>query len=414
MINELLLDAISAFLGFVQMKPEQVIGIFFVPILIDLPRTLGKTSLLVAHRAYELLTSKSHEASCEYAGPLASIIVPAHNEEDAIEKTIQSLVEQDYPRKEVIVVDDGSTDRTFNLAQRFAEDGLIRLIRRERASGKKARAVNYGILFSIGDIIVTADADTVAEPHSLSELMKPFRDPTVGAVSGNVRVLNRVNLLTKLQAYEYLVAMEMGRRFQAIAGMLMVIPGAFGAVRRSLAASLGLYDADTMTEDFDITVKIHKSKTKVRFAANAIGWTIAPTSWRAWTKQRIRWTAGQLQTLAKHRNLFLRRHFGFIGLVATPDMLFMDVILLFVRTVWFTAILIFHSSTIPTLSVLIFLFYLCNEIVIALAAALLSPRKRDLTYLPLIPIIVLVYRPLYGLVRMKAYLSVLTGRTLGW
>jgi len=414
MIGELLQGAISAFLGFVQMRPEQVIGILSIPIFIDLPRTLGKTVLLFAHRAHELLTSKSGEESRIHTGPLASVIVPAHNEEEAIEKTVQSLLEQDYPRKEVIVVDDGSTDRTFNLAQRFAEDGLIRLIHRERASGKKARAVNHGVLFSNGDIIVTLDADTMVEPYSLSELMKPFRDPAVGAVSGNIRVLNCVNLLTKLQAYEYLVAMEMGRRFQAIAGSLMIIPGALGAVRRSLAASLGLYDVDTVTEDFDITVKIHKSKTKVRFAVNAIGWTMVPTSWRAWTKQRTRWTAGQLQTLVKHHNLFLRRHFGFIGLVATPDMLSMDVILLFVRTIWLVAILLLRLGSIPALFILILSFYFCNEVLMASAAALLSPRKRDLIYLSLVPIIVLFYRPLYGLIRMKAYLDVLTGQTFGW
>jgi len=142
-------------------------------------------------------------------------MVPAHNEEKVIAQTIDSLLRQDYPNLEVIVVDDCSTDRTGEIAQNFASKGLIKLVRLEKASDSKARAVNYGIPFSRGEIIVTVDADTILEPSSIFELVEAFSNPAVGAVSGNIRVLNRVNLLTRLQAYEYLVAMEAGRRFQA-------------------------------------------------------------------------------------------------------------------------------------------------------------------------------------------------------
>jgi len=410
MLIEFFQSIFLEFFRFLQITPEQLIAILIVPIIIDLPRTLGKTFFLLVHGVYEHFSSKNHE----YNEPLVSVIVPAHNEEKAIERTIQSLIKQEYPRKEIIVVDDGSTDRTYEIAQKFAKKGLIKLVHREKASGKKARAVNFGIIYSRGDIIVTVDADTLLEPSSLSELIKPFRDQRIGAVSGNIRVLNRVNLLTRLQAYEYLMAMEMGRRFQAVTGMLMIIPGALGAVRKSLARSLGLYDPDTITEDFDITVKIHKSKMKVKFAYKAIGWTVVPEGWREWIKQRTRWTAGQLQTLIKHRNVFFSRYFGIVGLVATPDMLFMDMILLFVRTVWLIALPLFYLNILHILSLLIFLFYLFNELLIILAAALLSPKKRDLIYLPLTPIVVLFYRPFYGLIRMKAYFDALAGQTFKW
>jgi len=410
MLIEFFQSIFLEFFRFLQITPEQLIAILIVPIIIDLPRTLGKTFFLLVHGVYEHFSSKNHE----YNEPLVSVIVPAHNEEKAIERTIQSLIKQEYPRKEIIVVDDGSTDGTYEIAQKFAKKGLIKLVHREKASGKKDRAVNFGIIYSRGDIIVTVDADTLLEPSSLSELIKPFRDQRIGAVSGNIRVLNRVNLLTRLQAYEYLMAMEMGRRFQAVTGMLMIIPGALGAVRKSLARSLGLYDPDTITEDFDITVKIHKSKMKVKFAYKAIGWTVVPEGWREWIKQRTRWTAGQLQTLIKHRNVFFSRYFGIVGLVATPDMLFMDMILLFVRTVWLIALPLFYLNILHILSLLIFLFYLFNELLIILAAALLSPKKRDLIYLPLTPIVVLFYRPFYGLIRMKAYFDALAGQTFKW
>lgn len=410
MLIELFQNFLSVLSHFIQMSPEQIIAILIVPLIVDAPRTFGKVLFLILHGIYERFTVKPRRFNL----PLVSIIVPAHNEEEVLEQTINSLLSQDYPKKEIVVVDDGSTDRTYEIAQNFAKKGLIKLVHREKASGKKARAVNYGILYSRGEVIVTVDADTLLEPSSLSELINSFSDPQIGAASGNIRVLNRVNLLTKLQAYEYLMAMEMGRRFQAISGMLMIIPGAFGAVRRRLAESLGLYDPDTMTEDFDITIKIHKSRMKVRFAYKAIGWTVVPEHWREWVRQRIRWTAGQLQTLVKHKNVFFSRYFGVIGLIATPDMLLMDIILLFIRTTWLIALPLFYYDLILKLSILIFLFYLFNELLVASAAALLSPRKHDLIYLPLVPIVILFYRPFYSLIRMKAYFDALSGQMLKW
>ena len=410
MSANLIQDMISWFFNTIQMTPEQMIAILIVPIIVDMPRTFGKAIFLLLHEFYTRLKAKP----LKIRHPLVSIIVPAHNEEEVIEQTIKSLLKQDYPNKEIIVVDDGSTDRTYEIAYKFARKGLIKLVHRSKASGKKARAVNLGVLYARGEIIVTVDADTLLEPASLSELIKPLSNPNIGAVSGNVRVLNRTNLLAKLQAYEYLMAMEMGRRFQAITGMLMIIPGALGAIRKNLADALGLYDPDTITEDFDITLKIHKARLKVVFASKAIGWTVVPESWRSWIRQRVRWTAGQLQTLIKHRNVFFEPFFRKIGLIATPDMLFMDIILLFVRTAWFVALPLFYLRLIPQLLLLIFLFYIINELIIALAAAILSPRKGDLAYIILAPIVVLFYRPFYSIIRMRAYMEELAGKVFRW
>jgi len=409
---EILQEPFAEFMRLLQLTPEQIIGILIIPIVVDMPRTIGKASFLLLHGLYKTLAPKKVYDSVQ---PFVSVIVPAHNEEEVIERTITSLIRQDYPNKEIIVVDDGSTDRTYEIAKKFALRGLIKLVQRKKASGKKARAVNFGVAYSRGEIIVVVDADTVLEPTTLSRLIKPFSDPEVGAVSGNVRVLNRKkNLLTRLQAYEYLMAMEMGRRFQAIAGLLMIIPGALGAIRRSLAVSIGLYDSDTLTEDFDITIKIHKSKMEVQFVPNALGWTVVPERWREWIKQRIRWTAGQLETLIKHRNLFFKRYFGTIGLIAAPDMLLMDIILLFIRVAWMIALPLYYFDLLLQLFFLIFTFYIINEFIIAIAAAVLSPRKRELMYVFLVPLIVLLYRPFYSLVRMKAYIDAMVGERFGW
>jgi cellulose synthase/poly-beta-1,6-N-acetylglucosamine synthase-like glycosyltransferase len=349
--------------------------------------------------------------------PMLSIIVPAHNEEETIEKTIQSLLEADYPNKEIIIVDDGSTDRTYELALPYARKGLLKLLKREKASGKKAVPVNYGLLFAKGDIVLIVDADTLIERNSLHRMIRPLSDPSVGAVSGNVRVANKQNLLTQLQAYEYLVAMEMGRRFQSHVGTLLIIPGAFGAFRKRLLQETGVYDVDTITEDFDVTIKIHKMKRKVHFVSEAIAWTFVPTTWRAWVRQRERWTRGQLQTLLKHRNLFFRSYFGLAGLIGAPDMAFMDIVILFTRTIWFFILPFFFMHNLWRLLavfILIYVFYFINEVFLLVSAIILSPRKRDAAYLVYLPIIVLFYRPFYSLVRIKAYLDELFKTGAKW
>lgn len=405
-----IITGFNSFFSYFQLSPEQAIGILLIPIILDMPRTIGKSLFLLFDSLYIKIVKKSIQSP----ELLVSVIVPAHNEEQVIERSIQSLLEQRYDKKEIIVVDDGSTDGTYHIANEFALKGLIKLIHRDSSSGKKATALNHGIIFAQGDIIVTIDADTVLEPMSLQKLVEPFSDPKVGAVAGNVRVLNQANLLSKLEAYEYMLSMEMGRRFQAISKMLMIIPGATGAFRLNLVKSIGLYDTDTITEDFDITTKIHKTGMSVKFASDAIGWTTVPDTWEKWLKQRIRWTTGQLQTLTKHKNLFFEPRFGRIGLLAAPDMVLIDIIMLFARTIWLIMLPIFYFQILIPLFSLTLIFYLFSEFVIVLTAAILSPRKHDLVYLPLIPIVVLFYRPLYGLVRMKAYITQTTQGVQQW
>lgn len=395
---------------FIHISSEQIIAIMIIPILIDSPRTFGKTIFLVLY----LILEKFRKRPCDYYQPQVSIIVPAHNEEKIIEHSILSLLELDYPNKEIIIVDDGSTDRTKVIATRYVQEGGIKLLHRDVASGKKARAVNYGLMHVKGEIIITVDADTLLERSSLRNIIHHFNDPNVGAVSGNVKVLNQVNLLTKLQAYEYLISMEMGRRFQAAIRTLMIIPGAFGAIRKRVLSSIGVFDPDTLTEDFDVTIKLHKTRFKIKFAADAICWTQVPETWREWIRQRTRWTSGQLQTLHKHKNLFFESGFGLVGILGAPDMLFMDIILLFLRTAWLIVLPLFYFNLIPQLFLLIFLFYMFNELPVIIAAALFSPRKEELKYIFLVPIMVILYRPLYGLIRLKAYLNTLSGSNTAW
>ncbi len=389
----------------------QTVFILFVPILIDLPRVICKSILLLGQEVYiHLRKSKvQHERF-----PYVSVIVPAHNEEKVIEKSIQCLLESDYPRKEVVVVDDGSTDKTHRIAEQYSRRGLIKLIRRESASGKKARAVNLGLRLAKGDVILVVDADTHVEVKSLSSIAKYFSNPAVGAVAGNVRVGNRTNLLTKLQAYEYMIAMEMGRRYQSILGLLLIIPGAFGAVRRETLGTVGAYDVDTITEDFDLTLKIHKAHTKVVFASDAIAWTVAPETLKELVKQRSRWDRGQMQTLRKHKNIFFRSRFGIAGLLGAPDMVFADMILIFLRAGWTGYMLMTNPSWLGQILILTFAFYLLLELVQGAVVGIFSVRRRDLLYVLYLPILVLIYRPLLSFVRLRAYIEGLKSATGRW
>ena len=226
------------------------------------------------------------------------------NEGTKITRTIETLLEARYlGEKEIIIVDDGSTDDTHFRALPYAKDGYIMLFKRE-AGGSKALAVDYGLTFAKGDVVVVVDADTQLEVESLKYLTEPFVDERVQAVSGNVCISNTRSLVAKLQALEYLISMEIGKFYQGILGTIMVVPGAFGAFRRKFIVQIGRYDRDTITEDFDVTIKIHKAG-QVAFAPKALAWTNCPETWGAWIRQRTRWARGEMETLSKHRNMFL-------------------------------------------------------------------------------------------------------------
>ncbi|MFQ6075796.1 MAG: glycosyltransferase, partial [Candidatus Bathyarchaeia archaeon] len=335
-----------------------------------------------------------------------------------IVRSIESALETNYMNKEIIVVDDGSEDRTYQLAYPYAKRGLIKLLHRDVASGSKAGALNYGLLFASGEVVVTVDADTLIERNSLRELVKPLSDPNVSAVSGNVRILRGENgsnnLLVRLQAYEYLLSLELGRRYNSIVGTLLIISGAFGAFWKRLVKSLGEYDKDTITEDFDITFKMRKLGKRLAFADKAVSWTFAPETWRDWRCQRIRWTRGQAETLWKHRNLFRRRGFDLRYVAAVYDMLFMDIIVLFMRFIWLFYLIFFYQPTLPYVMLLSILLYMAMEFITIASAGILSPRKGDLKNAYLVPIVVLFYRPYHALIRLRAYLDWMLKRESRW
>jgi poly-beta-1,6-N-acetyl-D-glucosamine synthase len=232
--------------------------------------------------------------------PPVTIIVPVHNEAVVIEAALRSLLELDYPSYDILVVDDGSTDTTFKVASRMEGTyGGVTLRVITKTNGGKASALNAGIALARTPFVLCMDGDSRLTRDTLRYAMRHFVDPRVGAVAGNVKVVNRDNAWTRLQALEYIEGLNMPRRAQGFLRVVNIIPGPIGIFRREVLAGVGGYDTDTFAEDADVTLKILTSGWHIAYEERAIAWTEAPESFQQLIKQRYRWTRGILQALRK-------------------------------------------------------------------------------------------------------------------
>ncbi|MDJ0277913.1 glycosyltransferase [Sphingomonas sp. 2R-10] len=234
--------------------------------------------------------------------PGVSVIIPAYNEERVIADSVARVLASDYPGLQVIVADDGSRDATSAVVrERFVDDPRVTLL--TLANGGKAAALNRALLQARGEVIIALDADTQFEPATIARLARWFADPALGAVAGDARVGNRVNLVTRWQAVEYITAQNLERRALAGFDAMTVVPGAVGAWRRAALDAVGGYPEDTLAEDQDLTIAIQRAGWRVTYDPNAVAWTEAPETFRALAKQRYRWAFGTLQCLWKHRRV---------------------------------------------------------------------------------------------------------------
>jgi cellulose synthase/poly-beta-1,6-N-acetylglucosamine synthase-like glycosyltransferase len=382
---------------------EKLVLLLLVSLIFDYPRMLSKVFLLpIAERFRKVPLMES--------SPSISVIIPAHNEEKTIAACIESVLENKYPWKHIVVVDDGSTDNTYRIASRYKD--RITLLARSKSS-MKAYALNYGLQAAKGEIVVTVDADTVIAWDFLSIVASYFSNPTIVAASGNLRVSNsNSNFLTRLQALEYIIAFDIGRRLQSFFNTLLIIPGAVGVVRRSILESLGGYDP-LIGEDFDVTLKVHKVKGRVVFMPEAYAWTEVPETWRSWMRQRIRWHRSQIRMLIRHRNIFFRRRFGTPGLLGAPDMLAMDILMLIIRPAWLFYFLLTSSNPFLSWSIML-AFHAVMEFQTSLSALSLVEYPQDMRHWYLFPAMLLAYRPIYALVRFYSYTSELIKPSREW
>ena len=243
--------------------------------------------------------------------PPVTIIVPAYNEGAVIESAIKSLLALDYPAYEILVVDDGSSDDTYARAAamegRYA-DVVLRVV--SKSNNGKASALNTGISLAKHPFVLCMDGDSRLTRDTLKAALRHFRDPHVGAVAGNVKVVNRNNTWTRLQALEYIEGLNMARRAQAFVRTVNIIPGPIGIFRREVLQQLGGYEIDTYAEDADLTLKILTAGWQIKYEERAVAYTEAPEHLLDLLKQRYRWTRGILQALGKRKSFLLTPKIG--------------------------------------------------------------------------------------------------------
>lgn len=250
--------------------------------------------------------------------PQVTVIIPAFNEEKVIDASVRRILESDYPNLDVIVVDDGSKDRTSEIV-RTAHGDNPRVTLLTLENGGKAKALNTALRQATGEVIVALDADTQFERETISRLVRWFANPRIGAVAGNAKVGNRFNLVTRWQGVEYVTAQNIERKALTRFDAIMVVPGAVGAWRRQALDDVGGYPEDTLAEDQDLTIAIQRRKWKVAYDEDAVAWTEAPESFAALAKQRFRWSYGTLQCLWKHRKIVRKGKPGGLAFIGVPQ-----------------------------------------------------------------------------------------------
>jgi cellulose synthase/poly-beta-1,6-N-acetylglucosamine synthase-like glycosyltransferase/peptidoglycan/xylan/chitin deacetylase (PgdA/CDA1 family) len=288
---------------------------FLAAVFIGIARLLVWAALALYNRPREINQLLSSVDGRRFG---ISVIIPAFNEEKVIASTVERILASDHPDLNIVVVDDGSRDATAEIVeQTFGGDPRVSLVR--IANVGKAHALNIGLAQARGDVIVALDADTQFAADTISRLVRWFCDPEVGAVAGNAKVGNRINVITRWQALEYIVSQNLERRALAALDTLTVVPGAVGAWRRSVLEELGGFTASTLAEDQDLTIAVQRAGYRVLFDASAIAWTEAPATIRGFAKQRFRWAFGTLQCLWKYRAMTFNPRYGALGLVALPQ-----------------------------------------------------------------------------------------------
>jgi len=397
--------------------------VFAIAVVLGIARLVFIGTLAVIQRAKQ---HQNRTLPTSFAPPV-SVIIPAYNEEKVIARTIQSLLGQAYASEiEVVVVDDGSSDATYAEARRgFASNASVSVY--TKPNGGKASALNFGINRARHEIVVCLDADTLFASDTIAELVQPLADPKIGAVAGNARVGNRINVVTRWQALEYVTSQNLDRRAFSLLDCITVVPGAVGAWRRSAVQEAGGFREDTLAEDQDLTLAVRRAGHSVAYADGAVAFTEAPDTFRSLAKQRFRWSFGTLQCAWKHRDALFRRRSGSLGWVALPNVWLFQLLLPAISPI---ADLMFvwslvsvwmareeHGATYALTNlehVLLYyaVFLMVDWLAAVIAFAMEPDEDRQLTWLIFLQRF--AYRQLMYWVVLRSFAAALRGHVVGW
>ena len=411
-----------------------IVFITWIFLIGDLLMT-GRLLFIGAAAVYDRVREKILGKPAEVASykPKVAVLIPAYNEEKVIERTVRAALNSNYPNLRVIVIDDGSKDRTLEVARRAfaAEAAAGKVLILGKPNSGKAEALNYGIEhIDDAELFVGIDADTIIAPDAIARLVPHFINPKVGAIAGNAKVGNRVNLWTRWQALEYITSQNFERRALDVLGAVSVVPGAIGAWRVSAVREAGGYHIDTVAEDADLTMALLRRGYRVEYEDMALAYTEAPTNANALMRQRFRWSFGILQAVFKHRGVVARK--GALGWVALPNIFIFQILLplvsplidimFVVGTIWYYIQKHFHpDSTDPAdfhkLVLFFFAFLVIDFIASAIAFALERRRpddKEDVWLLSQVWLQRFAYRQLFSIVLFKTLKRALEGRKFAW
>jgi len=256
--------------------------------------------------------------------PFFSAIVPAYNEENSIELALQSLVGLEYPseKMEIIVVNDGSTDRTPEIIKQFVhKHPSHKIILLNQKNQGKAAAMNHGLRYAQGELFACLDADSAVSSNALQAMLPLFEDDgNVAAVCPLIKVKRPQKVLEKVQWYEYIINM-FHRFLNAKLDCLHVTPGPFSIYRTQIIRNIGGFDEHTITEDLEIAVRLQKHHYQILHTFDAVVETVAPATWKALFRQRVRWYKGATDNTIQYKELLFNRKYGDFGVLRMPTVI---------------------------------------------------------------------------------------------
>ena len=390
-----------------QTRVRRVIGLLF---LVGIFATLARSAVYGTLAILQKLSARRARFDPGFCPPV-SVIVAAYNEEAVIERTVESLLQNGYEDMEIIVVDDGSNDGTLEVLRRcFGSHPKVSIL--TQSNGGKSAALNHGIRYAKSDVLIAVDADTLFRSGTIALLLRHFADPRVGAVSGNARVGNKKNWLTRFQSIEYIYGFNLDRRALGYLNAITVVPGAVGAWRKRLVVECGGFVNDTLAEDTDLTLAIRRLGYMIRYEQDAIAYTEAPEDTRNLAKQRFRWVFGTLQAAWKHRDALFVPKYGTLGFVALPSIWTFQVLLAALAP--FAEIAMIFSLMVGDWKLV--LAYYSAFFAVELLTGLLAYGLEGIAPwdLSLLFFQSIYYRQLMLYVLWKSFLFAMRGRLVGW